>query len=96
LPRIVNAALKRSNHPGRGNRRSRLVQQRLYDNLREFQSGLTRVEEGFSPATNIEDFDPSSRELRARVLTSARRDAVFVVSEDGERVQLKSLRLHTD
>jgi hypothetical protein len=60
--------------------------------LRRFQSDLTEEEAAYSPATDIQEFDPVTLEIRARILTSRKREAVFTFSEDGASVRLASLR----
>ena len=47
----------------------------------------------YSPATEIQAFDPATLEIRARILTNLTREAIFVLSEDGQSVSLKSLRV---
>ena len=61
--------------------------------LRRFQADLTEAETMSSPATEIQAFDPATLEIRARILTTLTREAIFVLSEDGQSVSLKSLRV---
>jgi hypothetical protein len=61
--------------------------------LRRFQADLTDAETSSSPATEILTFDPATLEIRTRVLTALTREAIFGLSEDGQSVRLKSLRV---
>jgi hypothetical protein len=61
--------------------------------LRRFQADLNEAETLYSPTTEIQSFDPVTREIRARILTAVTREAIFGLSEDGQSVTLKSLRL---
>jgi hypothetical protein len=60
--------------------------------LRRFQADLTEAETHISPATEILAFDAETLDIRTRVLTALRREAIFSLSEDGQSVRLKSLR----
>jgi hypothetical protein len=61
--------------------------------LRRFQADLTDAETSSSPATEILTFDPATLEIRTRVLTALTREAIVGLSEDGQSVRLKSLRV---
>jgi len=61
--------------------------------LRRFQADLTDAETSSSPATEILTFDPATLEIRTRVLTTLTREAIFGLSEGGQSVRLKSLRV---
>jgi len=61
--------------------------------LRRFQADLTEAETQYSPMTQILAFDPVTLEIRARILTGLTREAIFGLSEDGQSLSLKSLRL---
>jgi hypothetical protein len=61
--------------------------------LRRFQAELTEAETRYSPATEIQAFDSVTLEIRARILTALTREATFGLSEDGQSVSLKSLRV---
>jgi hypothetical protein len=61
--------------------------------LRRFQADLTEAETRYSPSTEILAFDPATLEIHTRVLTALTREAIFSLSEDGQSVRLKSLRV---